>query len=97
MTTLFPYLESGQQELLKTSLAFALYVQLISNMHHYDKGFHLIYIFPYLLTSAKFNIFDGIHIYDVIVRITNVKYKQFLLSYLLHLINLIHSESIFAR
>ena len=52
-----------------------------------DECFHLVlYIFL---------IFDAIYIYDIIV-IIRVKYNK-LLSYLLYLTNMIHSECIFTR
>ena len=45
MTTQIVYLESSQQKMLKTSIAFVWFVQLISNTHHsivLDESFYLI-------------------------------------------------------
>ena len=72
MTTVIPYLESGQGKMLKTTIAFFSFAQLISNMHHsiaFEECPHMIYIFSYLPTSANFNVYDVIHIYDAIVLI----------------------------
>ena len=77
MTTVIPYLESSQKKILKTSIDSASFVRLISNMHHsiaFDEYFHLIYIYiSFLLTSAKFNIYDIIDIYDVIALMNKCK------------------------
>ena len=70
-------------------------------MHHsvaFCECFHLIPLisFQYLLTSAKFNINDVIYIHGIIALINRVKSERSL-SFLLYLINLASSESIFTR
>ena len=61
--------------MLITFIAFVPCVRLISNMHRsiaFDDCFHLIY-FSYLLTSAKFDFYEVIQIYDVIALVNKCK------------------------
>ena len=75
MTIAIPYLESGQQKVVKTSIDFVSFVRLISNMHHsiaFEKvvSFDIYFIFADI---RKFNIYDVIDIYDVIALMNRCK------------------------
>ena len=75
MAIVIPYLEKSQPKVLKTSIDVVSFVRLISNMHQsfvFNELIHSICIF-YLLTSAKFNIYDVIEIYDVIALMNKCK------------------------
>ena len=68
MTTVIPYLMGDERG--SSYVASNSFVRLISSIHisiAFDECFHLIFILFVFGDSSRINIFDVIHLYDVIV------------------------------